>query len=167
MGESMSTQMATAPASLPGEVTNKTELLYVQLARELAMDIHSLDKILAARSITPEQFEEIKKSPRFNAIYSRMVQEWESSLNTGERVRLKALAFVEESLPEYFQRAHDRMEALPAKVEILKAVAKIGGIDSRPKDETGGGEKFSVTINLGGDSQVRIEKDVTPKVIDQ
>lgn len=131
------------------------------------MDIHSIEKILAAREISQEEFENIKSNPRFQAIYARMVQEWESSLNTGERVRLKALAFVEESLPEYFGRAHDPREALPAKVEILKAVAKIGGIDGRSKDEVAAGDRFSVVINLGGDSQVRIDKEIRPQVIDQ
>ena len=162
MGGFMSTQAAIATQTLPDEVSRKNELLYVQLARELAMDIQSIDKILAARQITNEEFENIKQNPRFQSIYSRMVDEWESSLNTAERVRIKALSFVEEAMPEYFARAHDPREALPAKVEILKAVSKIAGIEKR-EDAAGGGEKFSVTINI---SDTKLEFEKQPVTID-
>ena len=159
----MSTQAAIATQTLPDEVSRKNELLYVQLARELAMDIQSIDKVLAARQITNEEFENIKQNPRFQSIYSRMVDEWESSLNTAERVRIKALSFVEEAMPEYFARAHDPREALPAKVEILKAVSKIAGVDGKKEGEVGGGEKFSVTINI---SDTKLEFEKQPVTID-
>lgn len=154
---------AAPQAELPAQVSHRTEVLYVQLAREIAMDIQPLEKILAARQISHAEYEEIFSSPRFQALYRKMLDEWESSLNTSERVKIKALSFVEEAMPEFFARAHDAREALPAKVEILKAVSKIAGVDGRQQAEVGGGEKFSVTINMGGDATVKIEKDITPR----
>ena len=80
-------------------------------------------------------------------------------------MRLKSLAFVEEALPDFYARAHDPTENLQHKIRVLEVVAKFAGVGGNV-DTALSGEKFSVTINLGADHQVRIERDVTPQVIE-
>lgn len=142
------------------------DVTYVKLAREIAMDILPIEKILENHSITPETFERIKRNSYFQELLRSEIEAWQSATNTSERVRLKSLAFVEESLTEFYARAHDRSESLSAKTEVLKTVAKFAGIGVGSVDSNIVGEKFTVTINMGADQTLRIEKDANPKVID-
>jgi hypothetical protein len=142
------------------------ELTLLKLAREIAMDIIPFEQILATHRLTPEQWQIISDNKSFQAFLRSEVEAWQSATNTSERVRLKSLAFVEESLPEFFARAHDPKEALNAKNEILKTVSGFAGIKGNNYDSSVVGERFSVTINLGADQTLKIEKDVTSKVID-
>ena len=63
-----------------------------------------------------------------------------------------------------FARAHDNKEVLSSKIEILKTVAKFAGIDKLNGAEVVG-EKFTVTINLGGET-MKIEKTLPTQVIE-
>jgi hypothetical protein len=142
------------------------EVTLLKLAREIAMDIRPVEEILETHKIDPENWENIQKNPYFQGILSSEVEAWQSANNTSERVKLKSLAFVEEALPEFFARAHDPKEPLPAKTDILKTIAKFAGVGGSDFNAAVGGERLSVTINLGADHQLRIEKEVTSKVID-
>lgn len=142
------------------------ELTFLKLAREIAMDIIPLEQILSTHGIDKDDWATISKTNSFQNLLRSAVESWQSATNTSERVRLKSLAFVEESLPEFFARAHDPREALNAKNDILKTVAGFAGIKGTNYDSNIVGEKFSVTINLGADKTLKIEKDVTSKVID-
>lgn len=74
---------------------------------------------------------------------------------------------VEAWLPELFARMHDRNENLNAKIEAGKLVSKLAGMGIEKANINGGdGERFSVTINLGEDRNIKIEKDITPRVIE-
>jgi hypothetical protein len=142
------------------------EVTLLKLAREIAMDIRPVEEILETHKIDPENWENIQKNPYFQGILSSEVEAWQSANNTSERVKIKSLAFVEEALPEFFARAHDPKEPLPAKTDILKTIAKFAGVGGSDFNAAVGGERLSVTINLGADHQLRIEKEVTSKVID-
>ena len=142
------------------------EVVLLKLAREIAMDIRPLDEVLEIHKIKPEKWEEIKENRYFQGVLLHEVEAWQSAMNTPERVKLKSLAFVEEALPEFYARAHDPKEPLNAKVEVLKTIAKFGGIGGSNFDASLGGERLSVTINLGSDHSLTIEKEITSKVID-
>lgn len=146
-------------------LTGSDHVTFLKLAREIAMDIHSVEDILAAHGIEQDRWEIIQQSPSFQTLLRSEVESWQSATNTAERVKIKSLAFVEEALPEFFARAHDKREPLNSKVEVLKTISKLAGIGGSV-DGTVAGEKLMVTINLGADHSLKIEKDVTPKVID-
>lgn len=129
------------------------------------MDIHSIEDILARHEVDADHWDEIQTNARFKNYLRGAVEEWQSASNTAERVKLKSMAFVEEALPEFFARAHDPKEPLSAKTEVLKTIAKFAGVGGSV-DGAVQGERLTVTINLGADNQLRIEKDVTPQVID-
>ncbi len=141
------------------------DVTLLRLAREIAMDIHPVESILATLEISDDEWQEIQQNPTFRGYLRTAIEEWQSATNTQERVRLKSLAFVEEALPEFYARAHDPSENLQHKIRVLEVVAKFAGVGGNV-DTALSGEKFSVTINLGADHQVRIERDVTPQVIE-
>ena len=130
------------------------------------MDIRPLDDILSAHGIDQSRWDTISATPTFQNLLRSEVEAWNSATNTAERVRLKSLAFVEEALPEFYARAHDQKEPLNSRVEILKTVAKFAGVGGTSVDGTSLGEKLMVTINLGSDHSLRIEKSVTSQVIE-
>ena len=151
---------------LPAEqVSSTTDVMMLKLAREIAMDIQSIEDILKNQQVSAEQWEEIQRNQRFKSYLSNAVEEWQSATNTPERVKLKSMAFVEEALPEFFARAHDPKETLAAKTEVLKTIAKFAGVGGSVEGAVTG-ERMVVTINLGADNQLRIERDVTPQVIE-
>lgn len=128
------------------------------------MDLRNLEDILGSHGISQPEWDDISKQHTFQKLLLSEVEAWESATNTAERVKLKSLAFVEEALPEFYARAHDRAEPLSAKVEVLKTISKFAGV-GQSVDSTNIGDKLTVTINLGSDHSLKIEKDVTPKVI--
>lgn len=138
------------------------DVMLLKLAREIAMDIRPLDDVLVTHEVTPHEWAEIQSHPVFRSYLRSAIEEWNSATNTAERVRLKSLAFVEESLPEFYARAHDQQENLQHKIRVLEVVAKFAGVGG-PMEGAVSGEKFTVTINLGADHQLKIEKDVTPQ----
>ncbi len=137
-------------------------VILLKVAREIAADIRPLDDILKIHGLTDDDWEQLKTEHRFKVARNNAVAEWQSVANTTDRVRVKSLAFVEEALPEFYARAHDPKESLTAKVEVLKTIAKIAGISERAADAGTGGARMSVTINLGADHKLTIEKDITP-----
>lgn len=132
----------------------------LKLAREIAMDIRPLDEILQVHEVVASDWEVMQKSGTFQRYLRSAIEEWSSATNAAERVRAKSLAMVEESLPEFYARMHDSRETLPAKTELLKTIARFAGVGASPDFKNGGGEKMVVTINLGADNQLRIERDM-------
>lgn len=142
------------------------ELTFLKVARELARDIYPLETILKNFDVSASQWETMQNHPAFKRLLQSEIEAWATAGNTHERVKIKAASLVEEFLPELYLRMHDPREALPAKIEAAKLARDLAGMGKSGVDAGVVGEKFSVTINLGADQQLRIEKDVTPKVID-
>lgn len=142
------------------------ELTLLKLSREIAKDIHPLETILDRFGISAELWADISKMPRFLALVKSEVEAWNAASNTPERVKTKSLSFIEEVLPELYERAHDPREPLSAKVELVKTIGRFAGVGNEKGDGSGAGERLSVTINLGADNQITFEKDVTSQVID-
>lgn len=142
------------------------QVTYLKLAREIAMNIHPLEAILDQHNIGSEQWETISKSAAFLAILRSEVEAWQSASNTHERVKFKAASLIEEFLPELYSRMHDPRENLTAKIEAAKLARDLAGMSKNGVDTSVAGEKFSVTINLGADQTLRIEKDVPPVTIE-
>jgi uncharacterized protein YuzB (UPF0349 family) len=132
----------------------------IRLAREIAMDIRTIDQILDVLELDHATYEGICAMPQFQRYLRVALEEWNSALNTAERVKIKSLSFVEESLPEFYARAHDPKEGLAPKVELLKTIARFAGVGGQVTSGTAP-ERMVVTINLGSDHQLRVERDIT------
>lgn len=143
------------------------DLTLVQLAREIAMNIQSIETILETRQIDIETWDRIKVTPRFTSLLETETAAWNSAVNTHERVKLKSAALVEDWLPEAYARMNDTSENLNAKTELAKLVARLAGMGLNNANITdGSGERFSVTINLGNDAQLKFEKQLPMKVVE-
>lgn len=143
------------------------EVTLLRLARELALDIHPIETILEQLGVSGTQFAAIKQNPRFQALHAQAVAEWESAINTNERVKLKAAALMEYWLPELHARLWDNKENLAAKIEGAKLVAKLADLGVTRAEQSGPvGDKFVVQINLGSSEPLKFEKDLPAKVID-
>lgn len=150
---------AVAPI-LPPALTHDAK--FTKLAREVAMDIQPLEVILKNCAVPAAEWELISTAPRFQQLLAQAIQEWNSATNTADRVKVKALAFVEESLPEFFSRIHSDREPLSSKVSVLTTVAKIAGVGQQEQTTTPG-EKVTITINMGSDT-LTVEKELPPRV---
>lgn len=160
--------MANLAAVITTEVTTSPLLntQAIRIARELAMDIRPLDKILDAHGVNFDEWERISHSEHFKKILLDEITSWNSAANTHERVKLKAAAAVEEWLPELFAKMHDPDETLNAKIEGGKLMAKLAEMGMTNGNVSGGSEKFSVTINMGADKQLKFEQNIPTKVIE-
>lgn len=143
------------------------DLLFVALAREVAIDHLDTETILKLYSITPEDWQNIQTNARFQQLLEAEVLAWQSATNTAERTKLKAGAIIEFWLPEANERLHDKAENLPAKVELVKFLGKVAGFERVAGDGVGSGNGFSVTINMGAEKSIKFEKALLPpKVIE-
>lgn len=143
------------------------DLTLVQLAREIAMNIQSIETILETHQIDVDTWDRLKVTPRFVQLLETETSSWNSAINTHERVKLKSAALVEDWLPEAYARMNDTTENLNAKTELAKLVARLAGMGLNNTSITdGSGERFSVTINLGNDAQLKFEKELPMKVIE-
>jgi hypothetical protein len=149
-------------------VSYETDVQFLRIAREIAMDLNDIETILKNYHLTSKQWDDIKCDPRFLTLLESEVAAWNTAGNTHERTKLKAGALIEEWLLEANQRIHDPKELLSAKTEVVKLLARIANMGNERGDAAGAslGERFSVTINLGADHKLQFTKTVTPKVIE-
>lgn len=150
----------------PSTVEIGSDLSLVKLAREIAIEHHDIETILGRYQIDHETWSKIKENPRFTQLLDAEIAAWQSATNTKERTQLKASALVEEALPECNARLHDPKEALNHKVELLKVLTKVAGMD-RVEREQNSGDGFHITINMGEDTKLEFNKtNPTPEAID-
>lgn len=139
----------------------------VKLAREIAINHKEVETILNEYSISPDQWSKINEDPEFIQLLQSEIVAWQGAQNTHERTRLKAAALIEMWLEEANQRLYDRDETLTSKTELAKLLARIAEMGTTNSSITGpAGERFTVTINLGADAQLKFDKTLPAQVID-
>lgn len=143
-----------------------SEVTLLHLAREIAKDINPIELVLEHNKVSSEQYADLQGQKHFTDLVASEVAAWNAATNTAERLKLKSLSMCEEWLPEAYARIHDRTETLAAKNETVKVIAAFAGVNKTNAPDGSGGERFSVTINLGADHKLKFEKDITPKVIE-
>lgn len=143
-----------------------TEDRLVILARELAMNIHEIPDILKRLNITDSQWENIQRDKRFQGYLEDAVITWQSALNGPERIKVKALAAVEDWLATAYGILHEDKHSLRDKTELAKLMSRLAGVGEKTPSELPVGEKISITINMG-DQSVHAEKLAPlPQIID-
>lgn len=138
---------------------------FVELAREIAMDIHPLEDILKRMNISFDQWEDIQKNRTFLNILQDQIVTWQSALNGSERIKVKSLAAIEMWLGEAFGNLYDAKAPLRDKTELAKVIARFAGVGEKQAGELLAGEKISITINMGTEA-VHAEKISIPKIIE-
>jgi len=119
------------------------------LAREIAMDIFEMKDILLVHKLDDDQWEEISRNVKFQQMLTQMAAEWNSALNTRERIRIKAATGLEAVLENYIREIRDSAIPLGQRVEAGKFLARIGEIDTSQIIGGAGGGGFTITMNIG------------------
>jgi len=130
-----------------------------KLARERVIGLRNLQEILNIFELTPKQFEEIEAMPLYQRILEHYNIEWNSALTTPERVKLRSASWLEDNLDILGTRMASPTEPLAAVVDVGKFFAKNAGIGEK-KDEAPVHDRFVITINLGEDYKLKIDKPI-------
>lgn len=150
---------------LPAIANNVDDFLLVKLSREIAMNIFDIETILERYKVDENTWEFIQYHPRFIQLLQNAITEWESALNTEERVKVKSATMIELWLAHASTLLHRDTEDTGKKTELAKFIARLANMGLGNAQVQGGGERLSIVINLGSD-QLKIEKDITPRVIE-
>lgn len=129
-----------------------------RLAREVAMDIKRRDDILQEFGLNNAQYEYLEANNEFylHALKACCV-EWQAPLTTQERIKVEAAAILEDSLLGLGARMQNKGEGLPGVIEAAKLFAKVAGVGERADGAAAPGERFTISIDLGGDQKVTVE----------
>lgn len=120
-----------------------------QLAAEIACEIHELDDILKRHLITRDHLRVLAEQREFSMMLEQYQREWNSPMNTQERIKLKASIAAEDGLTELYGIFKNADFAPNARLDAYKQITTLA--DAIPKRDggEGGGSGFSITINVG------------------
>ena len=143
----------------------------IRLAHEIARDLYPLEDVLRQFNVDPYFFRDhVAQNQRFRTVYAEAHAVWHSASNANERSALKSTVMYEEWLAEGNRLFHDQNQPLSAKVELLKLVARVGGLDTAGKGQQGNGvapgERVVVNINLSAANRPNITIDQVAPPLD-
>ncbi len=141
-----------------------------RLANEIARDIYPLEDVLRQFKLDPHYVREhILPHPRFRALYSEAYATWRSATNSNERSIVKAGVLFEQWLEEANRLYHDPAQTLSSKVDMMKLIARVAGLDKdKVQQGVAPGDRVVVNINLSAAGQRDpIVIDKTAVVIEQ
>lgn len=120
-----------------------------RLAVELAVQLRPTAELLVAYSISRKDLSTKLKDPMFRDMVKQAKTVWNSDLSIKERIRLKSQVLVEDSLLSIFSIVHHPDNAIPAKLDAFKQLARVAEVDSPERSKGAEGSRFTVSINLG------------------
>jgi hypothetical protein len=131
------------------------------LAREIAMDIFPLAKILEIHRLSDDEWQRISTHPKFTQMLGGMIQEWSSATNTKERIKVKSATGLEMHLDTYINDLTDPKIPLTQRVEAGKFLAHLGELMGKEIVGGGGGGAFQITLNIGA---THVDEKVVPTI---
>lgn len=135
------------------------ESLMRNLTREIALDMRELPDVLQSFGVSTEQWLQLCARPAFMTMLRDQIALWSGSMKTEDRIKLKMMHMVEESLPELHKELiKDGLST--AKVELVKTLMKGGGLglDSKQGDVA---ERVNIVINMGAEKTVSVSQPLT------
>jgi len=148
----------------PPPLDFSAESRLIRLARELAMELRSVDQILADYGVGEPEWGRLQRSPWFQQTLTAEMAQWNSASSTHDRVRVKSAVLVEEYLVEANARLRDPEETLSSKVELFKTLARIANLGTGDGEASGGG--FRVVINIAGAPPINRTINVAREITD-
>lgn len=122
------------------------------LVRDLAVNMYDIDYILKKHRLTQDEYEGLCKNEFFKRALEVAATEWHSPLSTNKRLAMQAAIGLEDAMPKMAARMHKESEPLANIVEVARLFAKIAGAGEE-KTTNIPSEKFTITINLGADTE--------------
>jgi len=144
-------------ANLPlTNTTNAINDIDSRLAMELAIEISDLPSILERYHLSKDQLKTKLSNPQFRRMVHENRTTWKSDLSVKERIRVKSMILVEDSLLELYSIFHNQDTAVGARLDAFKSMSKVATVDVPDKDGQSVGERVMININIPG-----VEKPVT------
>lgn len=129
-----------------GAKRQDTDNLLRSLAAEIAMGINDFEVILANHGLSKEGWDRIKVNARFCAFLSEAAVEWGATSNAAARIKAKSEAMLETALPHLYKLLVTGDELTGAKVKLVEALMKGGGVGVDTSRNVADG--VSITINM-------------------
>jgi hypothetical protein len=155
--------VAPVPAGTDVDITAGSITDYdSRLIADLVANIRFQKDVLAQYGLTEKNLAAKMLNPGFAGHYRATQAAWNSDMNAQERIRLKAAFILEDSLPDLGRIIKNSQTPVNAKLAAIESLTKISTVANVPKQADGGGEKHSITINIGAGKQpIIIEQDTT------
>ena len=139
------------PAELPVPAHQPDLTLHelVKIARLMVMNIRPMAITLRSFSITAAQFEAwVQRHPIYQNAFKTFMLEWESPLNTKQRIAIESAAALEDAIPDIAVRMADASTPFNQVIEGAKALAKFAGVGEQGQENTDTAQRVSININL-------------------
>jgi hypothetical protein len=120
-----------------------------RLAVEIAVQLRPIPEILGQYNLSRKGLVRKFKDPMFKDMVRQAKSLWNSDLSVKERIRLKSQVLVEDSILEIFSIIHNRDNAIPARLDAFKQLARVAEVDAPDRNSGSTGDRFTVHINLG------------------
>jgi len=150
--------------SLPDDDIDTTMRL---VARNVAMDVYPLPKILEFCGVKVADFHQWKTHPRFLAYLKAETEAWNAAQNVNERTKLKAGIIMEEWMVEAYAELKNGKQPLHHRVELGKLITKLAGMGETNNGFSGGGGGggggFSLQINIAPGQTTTINARAIPE----
>jgi len=139
------------------------EIQMAKLARELVMNIRNYKETFTLFGIDENDYQIIEKNEYFRKVRDHIAIEWNSTLSTEERIRFINLAYYEQLSPVLARRAMAPDANLSASTDVGKLLMKGAGI-GEAKSEKVATDRFVITINLGADTEGKLQETAMAKL---
>lgn len=121
-----------------------------RLAFELAVELSEPADILDRYELTKEQLKQKLGNPHFRQMVREYKAVWNSDLSVKERIRIKSMMMVEDSLLELYSIFQNKEFAVSARMDAFKNMAKVATVDTPDREGQAAGERINISINIPG-----------------
>ena len=143
-----------------------TDKLVREFAYQVATEVDTYDNICKSFGLSLKEADKITRHASYSQYLTTARAEWAAAHNTPARAELKAARATEEAIPAIYAFIHDKDAPGSAKVEAFKALGRLGRVCERTDKSGVSGETLKITINLGEDKKLEIEKTIPTKIIE-
>lgn len=158
------------PVSRPrvGAVSVDAENAIPGIAREIALDIYEMDTIaqnFGFESSDDAGFRAIVESSEFQRTYRTLKAEISGVDSTPVRIRQKAQAAMESTLPDFAAAMVDPTVAPGQRVAIWNGMMKLAGLAEQPRvsqGDAGPGQVININITDGSGNSKRVSVQQRP-----
>lgn len=133
----------------PVKLTGASDNILFRLAYEFARDIYDKEDILAAFNIDEDYFQNhVIPNKTYQSYFAEAKILWTSSLNSTERIQVKASVAFEEALETLALEINNPKEALSGRVRLAELLTRIAGLEKDVAKPLQAGEGVSININF-------------------
>ncbi len=127
-----------------------------RIAFELAADLCEPEDICERYSIEKADLAAKLQNPVFIQMFKEFKAIWKSDLSVKERIRIKSMTLVEDSLLDIHGIVTDDSRSTSARLDAFKSLAKVATVDAPDKEAADVGQRIAINISIPG-----AEKPVT------